>query len=632
MAGGAKKKKTKPVANPLRGFATVSVPKASVDVKDDINSKTASGAATPDTAPTSVASEDGRKPELSGAGQRELHELNPEELEAELETSDLQQFVEQHAARVRKDAARSSSRLEIDKRVLRGQADFLSVKSWLPEELMQQLLDLTMAEEAAEQTQAPSRGPLSPDDLLSKVWTLRLCLLDLEVPRKDVDVVLSELVANPPRSEGPGSIWGLGDALDWLSRHMDSSDLRDYDDAKPSTIPAAVASHDELPRSTDLNNTDQSKREQRRQTNASAQSTDDRLVPAIADFDVSDVESDIEPDELMSVYLRTKARLFEVNSMLVEDVHSKKKRTAKKERAALPSTKSNGERKLQQKLQKIEADVLFDQREADYQWNDKRLDLAREAADRRKLQLPQELTSESTGASQTGSSRPSASAISDEAERLGQEVLLQNEDEEESDILGGMFGALPDVEQSAIGPVADGTPPQPDIKIRDFGRWTGMSPKRIVEEACKARDSSAKLQFTLISPTTYSSRHSLTIRWSKDQDMVEGAYLHDFEVRSRPRMLVISTFGQATPDVMQSEALVATAALFLIFASSPKEEKAHMKLPPTFRDVWNEMLGAKAEHADASDRATVKELRNLVEQAFKHDVDDEEDDEVVFKA
>ncbi|KAK0882612.1 hypothetical protein LTR02_018313, partial [Friedmanniomyces endolithicus] len=91
MAGGSKKKKTKPAANPLRGFQTTSVPKASiVDVIKDEDIKTASGTATPDTAPTSIDSEEHKKPDLGANQERELHELSPEELEARLEVSELQ--------------------------------------------------------------------------------------------------------------------------------------------------------------------------------------------------------------------------------------------------------------------------------------------------------------------------------------------------------------------------------------------------------------------------------------------------------------------------------------------------------------------------------------------------------------
>ncbi|KAI7128075.1 hypothetical protein KC324_g17334, partial [Hortaea werneckii] len=117
MAGGNKKKKTKPTANPARGFATTSLPKANKPVSDpSTDEANASGAATPDTtAPPSVASQSNRPDEEKTEKQRELHELSPEELEAQLEASDLQQFVEQNAAKVRKESARQASRLETDK-------------------------------------------------------------------------------------------------------------------------------------------------------------------------------------------------------------------------------------------------------------------------------------------------------------------------------------------------------------------------------------------------------------------------------------------------------------------------------------------------------------------------------------
>ncbi|TKA83701.1 hypothetical protein B0A55_00280 [Friedmanniomyces simplex] len=630
MAGGTKKKKTKPVANPARGFQTTSVPKASiVDVVKDEDIKTASGTATPDTAPTSIGSEEPKNFDAGVNDQRELHELSPEELEAQLEVSELQQFVEQHAARVRKDAARLASRLDVDKRVLR-QVDFLSIKAWLPEELIQQILDLVLSEEASEQRTLTRLKTPSGDDLLSKVWTLRTCLYDLDFGPTVVNDALSWLVKNPPPVESVGSPWGLGEVFDWLALHAEPNVLRDYDDArvKATTVRSqdddeVVGDEPESPRLPDA---------QRKQDALSGGHPERHPIAETADFDVSELESDCEPDELMSTYLRAKARLFDVNPALVEESQGKKKRTARKAGPTGSGATSSGEKQLLQKLQKIESDVLFDQREADYQWSAKRVDLARETADRNRLQLSQMASKADKAGSLKDPGEPQPNSISDEAERLGQEILEQSADGEDDDMMSGMFNALPGVEQTATEPSSRSDAAQSNVAIREFGRWTGMSPKRIIEEACKARDSGVKLRFKLISPTTYASRHSLTINWSKDQETIEATYLSDLQVRSRPRLTTLSMLGQATPDEAQSEALIATFALFLIFAGSPKEEKAHMKLPPPFRDVWTELLTAKQEHGDAADRSTVKHLRGLVEQATSKSEESEGEDEVVFKA
>ena len=630
MAGGSKKKKTKPAANPLRGFQTTSVPKASiVDVIKDEDIKTASGTATPDTAPTSIDSEEHKKPDSGANQERELHELSPEELEARLEVSELQQFVDQHAVKVRKDAARLASRLDTDKRLFRGQAELLPVKAWLPEELIQQILDLVLSDEASEQRTPTRHKSPAGDDLLTKVWTLRTCLHDLDVETKDVNDALSWLLKSPPPAETGGTTWGLGEVLDWLALHAEPSNLRDYDDARIKATAVRSQDDDDLqgeePENFLLNDG------QQKQDALSGVRPKGAHQVELADFDVSELESDCEPDELMSIYLRTKVRLFESNPALVEGAKGNKKRNARKSGPASNAAASGGEKKLLQKMQKIESDVLFDQREADYQWSVRSVDLARETAERNILQLSQAPPKEGGDGLSSAPGEPQPSDVSEEAEKLGRELLRQSADGESEDMLSGMFDALPGVEQTTEPNSRGGTTPS-SVVIRDFGQWTGMSPKRIVEEACKSRDSGVKLQVKLISPTTYASRHSLTITWSNDQPAVEAVYLPDLQIKSRSRLTVISMLGQAAPDETQSEALIATYALFLIFAGSPKEEKAHMKLPPPFRDVWTELLAAKQEYGDAADRATVKDLRSLVEQASSKKEESEGEDEVVFKA
>ena len=142
------------------------------------------------------------------------------------------------------------------------------------------------------------------------------------------------------------------------------------------------------------------------------------------------------------------------------------------------------------------------------------------------------------------------------------------------------------------------------------------------------RDAGAQVRIKLISPTTYNSRHSLTVLWSKDQEVVVAPYLQGFNVRSGERRTIIEMINVAAVDQAQSEGYVSTAGLFVMFSTSPKEEKAVLKLPPAFRDLWQEFTTAKQEHLDAADRDIVKRLRQVVQihQA------DREDEEVVLTA
>ena len=69
------------------------------------------------------------------------------------------------------------------------------------------------------------------------------------------------------------------------------------------------------------------------------------------------------------------------------------------------------------------------------------------------------------------------------------------------------------------------------------------------------------------------------------------------------------------PDSAQSEAYVATLALFIIFADSPKEARVHLRLPSVWRDLWAEMVQAKKDVDDASDRQVLRKLRYFVSQS-----------------
>ncbi|KAK5138012.1 hypothetical protein LTR08_005809 [Meristemomyces frigidus] len=637
MAGGSKKKKAAKSTGPARGYATTSLPKATkpdLEQVKDAGSTGVSGVATPESVADAVSAEATTAAGATGgAAQRELHELSPEELEAQLEASELQQFVEQYAAKVRKESTRQVSRLETDKRVLRGQAEHLSVKDWLPEELMQRVLDFALSELDSEQVVGKQQGLPVGDDLLSKVWTLRNCLLDLDIPPHRVSEALGWVVSRPPIQDNITLVWGLSDVLEWLCVHCAPGELEDFDYLKPRAIADNISANgEEL--SAETVEADKSTGSKKRDSPMSRDSDSALPTDREDDVQVSDIESDLEPDELLSTYLRTRARLYQLNPT-AEDSQQKRKgaRSTKSGSAALQKV-GTGERKLQQRLQKIESDVLFDQYEADVQWTTQKVELARESAERRRLQLSHEAGSKQQSAIETSRTTETAksSDISNEAEKLGRELLQESEVQDDADMLGGMFNALPGVQEASSGEATNATASPTDVTLRDFGRLTGMNPKRVLEEACKARDGQVKLAYKLVSPTTYASRHSLTIKWSKEQEVTSGPFMSALDVTSTARNTVLIMTKEATPETAQSEAYVATAALFMIFSGSPKEEKAHMKLPPAFRDLFDELARAKLEHIQSGDCDTVKELRRLIEENTKVADDEDDDDEVVFKA
>lgn len=227
-------KKKKPAANPARGFATTSIAsKTKVEAPEDTPEPaiTASDKANVKEAkPNGTASEGiDHNPVTS---ERELKDLTPEELEAQLEQSELQQLVELIAPKVKREAARQVSRLETDRRVLRGQAEWLSTSSWFSEETKNRLLQLVASEhEVSDETDTLKGQPLSEDAMLSRIWTLQSILHALEFPEHRVREVIERLLSQPAISE-QSTTWGLVEALEWFAVHCKAKELHDYETQK----------------------------------------------------------------------------------------------------------------------------------------------------------------------------------------------------------------------------------------------------------------------------------------------------------------------------------------------------------------------------------------------------------------
>jgi ATP-dependent RNA helicase DHX29 len=78
----------------------------------------------------------------------------------------------------------------------------------------------------------------------------------------------------------------------------------------------------------------------------------------------------------------------------------------------------------------------------------------------------------------------------------------------------------------------------------------------------------------------------------------------------------------STPDAKQSEAYIATVALFLIFGSSTREDKVSLRLPATWRDLWAELAEEKKEKADTIDRDSIRKIRDMVREKKDQELED----------
>jgi len=130
----------------------------------------------------------------------------------------------------------------------------------------------------------------------------------------------------------------------------------------------------------------------------------------------------------------------------------------------------------------------------------------------------------------------------------------------------------------------------------------------------------------MISPTTYTCRHSLTIAWSKDFDGEYDKDMVGITCYIYRRLVRFEATGIAATSINQSEDYIATAALFSISAALAKEEKVYLRLPSNWREVYREFLSHRRTRLDALDRESIKHYRSLIQDQ----IDIEESDGVVL--
>jgi ATP-dependent RNA helicase DHX29 len=233
MAGAKKKKK--PASNPARGFATTSIAsKPRVEQSD----KNVEDAALAKTTPPSQG-ENGEVSTIATSAPKEnakpAQELSPEEFEKQLDETELQNLVEKHSQKAKREAARQATRLHTDRRILRSQAENLNTRKWLPAELMDTILDMIKTEGRANNQALGAEGAstkaLSEEDLTIKLWTLQQTLTSSGFSEEHVKGVLRYIldISSKISSSNKDMIYGLEESLEWLAREVERDELPDYD-------------------------------------------------------------------------------------------------------------------------------------------------------------------------------------------------------------------------------------------------------------------------------------------------------------------------------------------------------------------------------------------------------------------
>lgn len=202
-----------------------------------------------------------------------------------------------------------------------------------------------------------------------------------------------------------------------------------------------------------------------------------------------DFDSDIDPDELLPVYLETKAKLFHLQPVVSVTPNARRTNPKANGKIVANSGRKSDDpdvARLKRKLNRIENDILFDQYIAHQKWAEQHIQLQKDAASVRKNMTEKE-AAPASGASSSNESDDDG--VSRAAKAMGA-ALLEESDSDDDAVLADLFESLPMTEvdpttgkSSTVINNKDGT----KVTIRDFGKWAGVSPRRVLEEACRAR-------------------------------------------------------------------------------------------------------------------------------------------------
>lgn len=187
-------------------------------------------------------------------------------------------------------------------------------------------------------------------------------------------------------------------------------------------------------------------------------------------------EADLDPESLVPRYIDLLTRIYAIQPSLFNHAPATSKKS--KSRMAQDSAVDSRVRKLRKKLEPVEKDILFDSEKADTAWKAKLVELRATTAEtlRRDTAMRR---------SEMGLNEAEGSPVSNEtAERLP-ERSADTSDSENDGLLGDMFTTEPGTsgtqDTEGTGKASKTT------RILDFGKPSGINPRRVLEETCRAR-------------------------------------------------------------------------------------------------------------------------------------------------
>ncbi|KAF8425898.1 hypothetical protein EV426DRAFT_594191 [Tirmania nivea] len=339
---------------------------------------------------------------------------------------------------------------------------------------------------------------------------------------------------------------------------------------------------------------------------------------------------DIPPEELLPKWLELRRKLLRLDPTTAFGGSKNKGLKAVED----PKVKS-----LKGRTQKIERDPFFDTRLAGDAW----------AKEMTKMKDTGELQAVLT---QEGQGRRWSKKKNDwwaeknmekiEPEPVTEAPLIEDD---------GMFGGLEMFEAPRTEELLTGT--EERIVIRDFeqaqntaaanaGKFdksaknklqanttAAVQVRKVVEEVVKSKDPRARVTFTSTSDNTYSSRHSLAIRWSKLEHLtnfLKSSALptstptpcpltsaEDVMMRIDEETVTFSMTKLSAPSSAQSEAYISTVVLYQLYGGSTcAGGKGYIRLQGVWTDLWAEFAERDKAEEERAEREILGKLRKMV--------------------
>lgn len=259
-------------------------------------------------------------------------------------------------------------------------------------------------------------------------------------------------------------------------------------------------------------------------------------------------------------------------------------------------------RMLQQRLEEVKQDYLFDAREAESAYLTER-----KKADQLALQarLRGDVVDTPPVKLKTPPRKRSPARPAEPAIPTG-DVFDQDSDDEGT---GGMFELLEEMPQTET--TADGVV----VQVRDLSvpkNWSGRTPRTLLLEVVQKTDKFAHVSFRSISGASRAKRAAVRITWQHgnlSEWAMEDVGCHD--AGQAEHYVATVALHAITFPATQGFAVGGTAS------GNNATSTSFRLLPPVYRDLWNELEEKRRAEHDRINREIWAKLRSILEPKLK---------------